>query len=136
MNHWTKIIRNHTIKFGVDIRRIHDDLLQDQTFSPRGAITFSENNTSEPGAHNQYRQQMASFLLDVPSQVGPRYQYLLPRVPAWWFFSFVGDKWQVTPKLTMDLGHSLGALSSGNSRERRRLFQLRSNYTIPWSSPA
>ena len=56
VNHWTKIIRNHTIKFGVDVRRIHDDLLQDQTFSPRGAITFAENNTSELGASNQCRQ--------------------------------------------------------------------------------
>src|SRR5271156_2457194 len=46
VNHWTKIIRNHTVKFGVDLRRIHDDLLQDQTFSPRGAFTFSESNTT------------------------------------------------------------------------------------------
>ena len=41
VNNWTKVIRNHTIKFGGDLRRVRDDLLQDQTFSPRGVFTFS-----------------------------------------------------------------------------------------------
>ena len=104
VNHWTKIIRNHTIKFGVDIRRIHDDLLQDQTFSPRGAITFSENNTSQPGATTNIANEMASLLLDVPSQVGRDVNTFFPAYRQWWFFSFVGDKWQVSPKLTADLG--------------------------------
>ena len=105
VNHWTKIIRNHTVKFGVDIRRIHDDLLQDQTFSPRGAITFAENNTSEPGASTNVANEIASFLLDVP--VTGRAGTSTPFSRAyrqWWFFAFAGDKWQVTPKLTVDLG--------------------------------
>jgi Carboxypeptidase regulatory-like domain len=104
VNHWTKIIRNHTVKFGVDIRRIHDDLLQDQTFSPRGAITFMENNTSEPGAQTNIANEMASFLLDYPQQTGRDVNTYLPAFRAWWFFAFAGDKWQVTPKLTLDLG--------------------------------
>jgi hypothetical protein len=104
VNHWTKIIRNHTIKFGVDVRRIHDDLLQDQTFSPRGAITFAENNTSEPGAQTNIANEMASFLLDVPQQVGRDINTYFPAYRQWWFFAFAGDKWQVTPKLTADIG--------------------------------
>ncbi len=104
VNHWTKIIRNHTVKFGVDLRRIHDDLLQDQTFSPRGAITFSENNTSEPGASTNIANEMASLLFDVPSQTGRDINTYFPAYRDWWLFSFVGDKWQVTPKLTADLG--------------------------------
>ena len=104
VNHWTKIIRNHTIKFGVDVRRIHDNLLQDQTFSPRGAITFSETNTSEQGSSTDVANEMASFLLDVPSQVGRDLNTFFPRYRQWWFFAFAGDKWQVSPKLTADLG--------------------------------
>ena len=104
VNHWTKIIRNHTVKFGIDLRRIHDDLLQDQTFSPRGAITFSEDNTSEPGASTNVANEMASLLFDVPSQTGRDINTYFPKYRDWWFFSFVGDKWQVTPKLTADLG--------------------------------
>ncbi|GGG98104.1 TonB-dependent receptor [Silvibacterium dinghuense] len=104
VNHWTKIIRNHTVKFGVDVRRIHDDLLQDQTFSPRGAITFSEDNTSEPGASTNIANEMASLLLDVPSQEGRDLNTYFPAYRQWWFFAFAGDKWQVTPKLTADIG--------------------------------
>jgi Carboxypeptidase regulatory-like domain len=104
VNHWTKIIRNHTVKFGFDIRRIHDDLLQDQTFSPRGAIEFAENNTSEPGAQTNVANEMASILLDVPYQVGRDLNTYFPRYRQWWFFAFAGDKYQVTPKLTADLG--------------------------------
>jgi hypothetical protein len=104
INHWTRIIRNHTIKFGADLRRIHDDLLQDQTFSARGAITFGENNTSEPGAQTNVANEMASFLLDVPQQVGRDLNTYFPAYRQWWFFAFAGDKWQVTPKLTVDLG--------------------------------
>lgn len=104
VNHWTKIIRNHTIKFGVDIRRIHDNLLQDQTFSPRGAIEFAEDNTSEPGASTDIANEMASILFDVPYQVGRDLNTYFPRYRQWWFFAFAGDKWQVSPKLTVDLG--------------------------------
>jgi Carboxypeptidase regulatory-like domain len=104
VNHWTKIIRNHTVKFGIDLRRVRDDLLQDQTFSPRGAITFAENNTSEPGASTNVANEVASLLLDVPQQSGRDINTYFPKYRDWWFFSFVGDKWQVTPKLTADLG--------------------------------
>jgi Carboxypeptidase regulatory-like domain/TonB dependent receptor len=106
VNHWTKIVRNHTIKFGIDLRRIHDDLLQDQTFSPRGLFTFSESNTSvnAPGVATNIANEMASFLLDVPSSTGRDINTYFPRYRAWWFFAFAGDKWQVTPKLTLDLG--------------------------------
>ena len=104
VNHWTKIIRNHTVKFGVDLRRIHDDLLQDQTFSPRGVFTFMENNTSQPGAQTNIANEMASFLLDYPQQTGRDVNTYFPAFRAWWFFAFAGDKWQVTPKLTLDLG--------------------------------
>ncbi|HEY2017478.1 MAG TPA: carboxypeptidase regulatory-like domain-containing protein [Bryobacteraceae bacterium] len=106
VNHWTKIVRNHTFKFGVDVRRIHDDLLQDQTFSPRGAITFSESNTSinATGVATNIANEMASFLLDLPSQAGRDINTYFPAYRDWWFFAFAGDKWQVTPKLTADLG--------------------------------
>ena len=103
-NHWTKIIGNHTIKFGADLRRVRDDLLQDQTFSPRGAITFSEGQTSQTGAQTNIANEMASFLLDLPSQVGRDLNTYFPAYRQWWLFAFGGDKWQVSPKLTVDLG--------------------------------
>ncbi len=111
VNHWTKIIRNHTIKFGVDVRRIHDNLLQDQTYSARGAITFTEGSTacancSSTGGSTatDNGNEMASLLLDQPNTAGRDINTYFPRYDQWWIFAFGGDKWQVSPKLTLDLG--------------------------------
>ncbi len=104
VNNWTKVIRNHTVKAGVDLRRVRDDLLQDQTFSPRGAFTFAENQTSQLNAKTNVANTTASFLLDLPSQVGRDVNTYFPAYRQWWFFAFASDKWQVTPKLTVDLG--------------------------------
>ena len=104
VNNWTKIVRNHTFKFGADLRRVRDDLLQDQTFSPRGAFTFSDVQTSEAGAKTNIANDIASFLLDQPSQVGRDLNTFFPAYRQWWFFAFAGDKWQASPKMTVDLG--------------------------------
>ena len=47
---------------------------------------------------------MASFLLDQPSQTGRDLNTFFPAYRQWWFFAFASDKWQATPKLTVDLG--------------------------------
>ena len=104
VNNWTKIVSNHTIKFGVDLRRVRDDLLQDQTFSPRGAFTFSEPQTSQAGAKTNVANDIASFLLDQPSQTGRDLNTFFPAYRQWWFFAFAGDKWQASSKMTVDLG--------------------------------
>jgi hypothetical protein len=104
VNTWTRIIGNHTIKWGVDVRRVRDDLLQDQTFSPRGAFTFNDLQTSTTGAKTNIANFMGSFLLDQPSQTGRDLNTFFPCYRQWWFFAFAGDKWQATPKLTLDYG--------------------------------
>jgi hypothetical protein len=105
VNNWTKIIRNHTIKWGGDVRRIHDNLLQDQTFSARGAYTFSDVQTSDAASPGTtIANDIASFLLQQPSQSGRDVNTIFPRYRQWWIFAFASDKWQVTPKLTADIG--------------------------------
>ncbi len=104
VNNWTLVRGNHTIKWGVDLRRVRDDLLQDQTFSPRGAFTFSANQTSSTGGSTNAVNDIASFLLDQPSQTGRDLNTFFPCYRQWWFFAFGADKWQATPKLTVDLG--------------------------------
>ena len=119
VNTWTKTKGNHTFKWGVDLKRIRDDLLQDQTYSPRGIYYFGNQqtalctpvntgsnglatscNSSKLGIAND----MASFLLDVPYQLGRDINTYFPAYRQWEFFAFGGDKWQVSPKLTVDLG--------------------------------
>jgi hypothetical protein len=105
VNNWTKTIHNHTIKFGGDLRRVRDDLLQDQTFSPRGIFRFADQQTSDASSSGtNLGNNVASFLLDQPSQVGRDVNTFFPAYRQWWLFGFVSDKWQVTSKLTLDLG--------------------------------
>ncbi len=113
VNSWTKIFRNHQIKFGADIRRIRDDLLQDQTYSPRGIIYFGTNQTalstcSASGtcttSSNGLANDMASFLLDVPYQEARDVNTYFPALRQWQIFSYLADNWQVSPKLTVNVG--------------------------------
>ena len=78
--------------------------LQEATFRTRGTFTFGEAQTSIPGATTGFGNDFASFLLDQPSQVGRDLTTYFPGYRAWQFFTFVQDKWVVTPKLTLDLG--------------------------------
>ena len=107
-NTWTKILGNHTVKFGVDLRRIRDALLQEQTFSPRGLYTFNDAqtalNTGSGSSKTSFTNNFASFLLDVPGQAGRDLATFFPNYRAWQFFTFVQDKWLVTPKFTADIG--------------------------------
>ncbi|MDQ6677956.1 MAG: TonB-dependent receptor, partial [Acidobacteriota bacterium] len=103
-NVWTKTLNNHTVKFGAEIRRIRDDLIQTQTYSPRGLYRFRESQTSIPGAKISNGNSFASFLLDVPSEAGRDLLIYSPAMRIWQTFAFVQDKWLVTPKLTVDLG--------------------------------
>ena len=111
-NTWTKIIGNHTLKFGADLRRVRDALLQEQTFSPRGLYTFADGQTAlntgtaaKPAvSKTSFTNDFASFLLDLPNQAGRDLATFFPNYRAWQFFTFAQDKWLVTPKLSADLG--------------------------------
>src|SRR6267154_1559503 len=119
-NTWTKILGNHTLKFGGDLRRVRDALLQEQTFSPRGLYKFADGQTARnctlgdtsPGCPTTkagasttgFANDFASFLFDVPNQAGRDLATFFPNYRAWQFFTFAQDKWLVTPKLSADIG--------------------------------
>ena len=106
VNNWTKLLRNHSIKFGIDIRRLRDELLQTQDAGgPRGEFQFRNNVTSAPGGKVLDQvNAFASFLLDAPSTLQRDLAVMFPSYRATMVFTYVQDKWQVTPKLTIDLG--------------------------------
>jgi len=103
---FTKLHSNHTVKFGMDLRRLRDELLQTQDAGgPRGEFQFRNNQTSTPGATVLDQvNSLASFLVDTPSLVQRDLAIAFPAYRAWMLFSYVQDKWQVSPKLTIDLG--------------------------------
>ncbi len=105
VNNWTKTIGNHTLKFGGNFIRIRDDLLQEQTFGARGTWNFATGQTAlNGGPKTGFANNFASLLLGVPSQVGRDLPVYFPAYRAWQLFLYAGDRWQVTPKLTLNLG--------------------------------
>jgi hypothetical protein len=105
VNNYTKLYKNHTFKFGFDMRRLRDDLLQTQTFGARGAYTFGSAQTGLPGDTNTtWGNTLGSLLLDLPSAGGRDFSIDFPTYRSWQFFWYGQDKWQVNSKLTVDLG--------------------------------
>ena len=107
VSNWNKVIGTHTIKWGGNLIRLRDDLLQEQTFSPRGLWHFGSSQTglNAAGAPKLgFANNFASFALGVPSQVGRDLAIVFPAYREWQVFTYVNDKWQVKPKLTVNLG--------------------------------
>jgi hypothetical protein len=105
----TKLWRSHTIKFGGDYRHNYDYLLQTQDQGgPRGFFTFNGGQTGIPtnaATQNNVGNSLAAFLLDRPSTAGRDLAVIArPGTVHSSMFSFIHDKWQVSPKLTLDLG--------------------------------
>jgi hypothetical protein len=110
-NNWTKILGNHAVKAGVDIRRVRDDLLQGNNNAAAGSFTYAENQTYVPSGGTTFNgsatgaaNDITSFLFNVPSNVGQDTNSTFPAYRQTWLFFFVSDKWQVTPRLTLDIG--------------------------------
>lgn len=105
---FTKQKGNHTIKFGEDFRHNREFLLQTQdNGGSRGRYQFRAPQTAIPGdaaAQNGFANAFAAFLLDTPAGIGRDLRVVDPGTRHFAFFSFVQDKWQVTPRLTLDLG--------------------------------
>ena len=105
VTNWTKIHRNHAFKWGVDVRRLRDDLVQAQTFGPRGVFRFGTSTTTNSTSAKPSRgNNFAAFLLDVPTEVGRDVSVVSGSWRETEFFSYGQDKWQPTSKLTLDLG--------------------------------
>ena len=104
----TKLWGNHTIKFGEDLRYNRDFLLQTQdNGGSRGRFRFrapQTANPADPASQNGFANAFASFLLDVPAEIGRDLRVVDPGTRHQAFFTFIQDKWQVAPNLTIDLG--------------------------------
>ncbi len=107
-NNWTKNRGNHTFKWGADIHRLRDDLAQWQDQNPRGVLRFTVNLTSiNPNTNvltSSQANDVASFLLDKPNSVGRDVPIIAKAFRGNELFTYAADRWQVSRKLTLDLG--------------------------------
>lgn len=103
VNNWTKIIRNHTVKAGIDFRHARNlRVPSDQHRS--GQLTFDSGYTSLLGAANT-GLGVASFLL---GEVTFFNRYVSETRDAGErqnrVYLYAQDTWRVTPRLTLNLG--------------------------------
>jgi len=103
VNNWTKTIRNHAVKFGVDLRyarnlRVPSDVDRTGLFNFNGNAT-APSDGSTPGLG------IASF---VKGDVNTFNRYVSTSTNAKEFqkrtFFYAQDTWRTTPKLTLNLG--------------------------------
>jgi hypothetical protein len=106
VNNWTKNLGNHALKFGAEVRRVRDDLVQGQTYGPRGVFTYADGQTglNAAGSVTSYGNDFASFLLDLPNQVGRDVNVGDASWRQTLYFAFIQDTWQANKELTLTYG--------------------------------
>ena len=114
VNIWTKIRGNHSFKWGVDVRRLRDDLVQAQTFGPRGRFTFGTGTTAlnctvatcgtAVSPKTSLANNFAAFMIDAPTEVGRDISVISGAWRETEVFSFGQDQWQFSRKLTLTGG--------------------------------
>jgi len=111
VNTWNKQFGKHALKWGVDVHRNRMDRFQPQglNFGPRGMFNFNPGTTALRngpglGSFGQFGNSFAAFLLGAPDQTSRTFMPITPTNRQTQLFLFFHDTFQVTPKLTLDLG--------------------------------
>jgi hypothetical protein len=99
----TKIKGTHTIRFGVDLSRQHENHIETAptNFTFTGGVTSLNGGPSS----NQYNQ-IADFLLGVPQTETNSLQIQQPYLTlrTWELAFYVRDQWQISRKFTVNYG--------------------------------
>ncbi|HEY3743994.1 MAG TPA: TonB-dependent receptor, partial [Bryobacteraceae bacterium] len=102
---WTK--GPHEFRFGFDLVRHHLNHWQPEigNFGPRGGLGFAGGETAlNGGASPNFANAYAAFLLGLSDDAEKSLQNILATGREWQFGWYGRDRWQVTHKLTVDLG--------------------------------
>ncbi len=130
VNNWTKILGNHAIKFGADIRYARN-LRVPSDSNRAGQLEFQGGQTSNPSLGSAGGLGFASFVL---GQVNNFSRYVSVSTNAKEFqkrdFFYGQDTWRVTPNLTVNLGlrYELYFPESVNGNGNGALMDLNTGY--------
>ena len=101
----TKLAGAHEFRAGFDFIRYQLDHWQPELGSgPRGIFNFSGNITGQPGYTSNTWNQYAAFLLGRTSGYGKSIQFENMTGRENQYGLFVSDRWNVSEKLTLNLG--------------------------------
>ncbi len=93
----SKVSGNHTMKFGVDIRRMRFD--QTLYYNVNGSYSFTSGGTNDVGSDDQY----PNYLLGLPNtytQGSAQHE----NVRSTAVYLFAQDSWKIRPNLTLNYG--------------------------------
>jgi len=103
---WTR--GAHEFRFGADLRRYHVNHWQPEMggAGPRGRLDFGGGITTVAGGPSSKQfNAWAAFLLGLDSSVSKSLQWMSPMSTREWQLGwYARDRWQATPKLTLNLG--------------------------------
>jgi Carboxypeptidase regulatory-like domain len=100
----TKILSNHTVKFGMDYRKFLLNFLQ--LFFPSGQYGFSNAQWTQRNPNVTSSTEgfaFASLLLGIPS-FGQMSHNPTPASASSYWASYIQDDWKISRKLTLNLG--------------------------------
>ncbi len=96
----TKLVGNHTIKIGGDLRRLGLTTLSDNRMA--GRFTFNDNFTQGPNGEGGY--DLASLLVGAPSSGFVPFNRGHQEVFTRYYAAYIQDDWRASSKLTLNYG--------------------------------
>lgn len=127
VNNWTKIIRNHSVKFGADLRYARNLRVPSDT-DRTGLFTFNGGTT---GVGSTGGLALGSYVLGEPGNYG---RYVSTSTNAKEFqkrdFFYAQDTWRASEKLTVNAGlrYELYFPESVNGKGNGALMDLKTGY--------
>jgi hypothetical protein len=111
VNNWTKIVGNHSIKFGADIRRAQQQRIPSDSHRS-GELAFNSSATGNAdldtfaGGLASTGLGLGSFLIGDVSTFGRYFtgSDYYPGLRQTRMFFYIQDQWRITPKLTFNYG--------------------------------
>jgi Carboxypeptidase regulatory-like domain/TonB dependent receptor len=103
----TRLMGRHELRAGYSGNYLYLDHWQPEVANPRGNFDFNGSATQlfGPGAQTaNFYNQYSQFLLGLVTAASRSIQYELMTVREWQHGLYVRDRWNVSEKLTLDLG--------------------------------
>jgi hypothetical protein len=111
VNTWSKVFGKHVFKWGAEAHRNRMDRFQPQGLGlgPRGLFQFNPGTTQLNGGpglgpYGAFVNSFASYLIGAPDETSRTYMPITPTNRQTQVGSFIQDTYQVSRKLTLDLG--------------------------------
>ena len=122
---WSLHTTTHSIKWGVDVRRIRSDGFTEtpftSAFGPNGTAYFGPGATLANGAalspYSEVYNSFAGFLAGAPSEVGLSSYLATPTIRQTEYAAWVGDTLKFLQRFTLDLGLRYDIFSPLTSRD-------------------